>query len=265
MVQTVQSRNTPFLDGRPPRHAVIESLLRDRPVALHFKVREYILGRLATGALRPGEQVPTEAELVQLFGVSRPTVRQALTDLVNAGVIYRRPGLGTFVAEPRIEQELQRLTGFVEDMQALGLQPSARVVKIETTRVTDEIARHLDLVPGEAVTHVQRVRLANDQPVSFDDTYLPKDLGQRIAGEDLEVYPIFALLEEKYGLKLREAEYVVEASSADRVTARHLGLRVGQPIFLIERTSYSMDGRPVDYERLYYRGDRVRYRMRLRR
>lgn len=234
-------------------------------VLLHEQVRDWVLAEFATGRLKPGDQVPTEVELTRKFGVSRTTVRQALQELVNAGLVNRQPGRGSYVSQPRMEQELLRLTGFVEDMRALGFEATARPVVIETLPADEIVARQLGLEAGDVVTHIQRVRLANNEPISFDDTFLPKDLGDRIAQENLAADPIFSLLEEKYGVSLGEADYVVEASSASSMIAKHLNVRVGAPILLIERTTYASDGRPVDFERLYYRGERVRYRMRLRR
>lgn len=251
-----------------PRHGTawpnLDPTLLERPVPLHFTVREYLLELLA-GGLQVGDQLPTELELMERFGVSRTPVQRALHDLVNAGVIRRRPGKGTFVAEPRIEQDLRRLTGFVEDMEALKLVPSVKVIGVQPIRADERVARHLDCSVGTEVTHIQRVRLANDEPISFDDTFLPSELGRHIARENLEVDPIFSLLEHKYGVQLAEAQYVIEAAVADATTAKHLKAKLGAPILEIERTSYATTGKPVDYERLYYRGDRIRYRMLLKR
>lgn len=239
--------------------------LGQAPVPLHFRVREHILGLITSRELKPGDQVPTEVELMRRFKVSRITVRQALGHLTAAGLLYRRSGLGTFVAQPRIEQELKQLTGFVEDMEALQLRAAAKVVKIARPHADAEVAHQLQLKVGAPVVYLERVRLANEEPLSFDTTYLPADIGEAIAQEDLEANPVFSLLEDKYGIKLGEAEYRIEAALATRAVARHLRIRVGAPVLLIERTTSSAEGRPIDYEKLYYRGDRIRYRMKLRR
>ncbi len=215
--------------------------------------------------LKVGDQLPTEPELMRQFDVSRITVRQALGQLASARLIDRRPGLGTFVAPPRIEQELKRLTGFVEDMDALQLRATAKVVRITRVPADAEVAARLRLDSGTSVTYLERVRLANEEPLSFDVTYLPEDIGERVETENLEVNPVFSLLEDKYGISLGEADYAIEASQASRVVGGHLGVKPGSPILLIERTTYSAAGRPIDYEKLHYRGDRLRYRMKLKR
>jgi len=127
------------------------------------------------------------------------------------------------------------------------------------------VAQRLSLTAGTPVVRIRRVRLADGVPLSFDETFLPLELGERIMAENLETDPIFALLEQKYATPLVEAEYRLEAVLADDKVAQALGSAVGSPVFLIERTSYSDQSRPVDYERLYYRGDRIRFVTRLAR
>ncbi|HVW84772.1 MAG TPA: GntR family transcriptional regulator, partial [Bryobacteraceae bacterium] len=197
--------------------------------------------------------------------VSRTTVRQTIQNLVRRGLVEIRRGKGTFVLQPKMTQELTQLSGFVEDMQSLGLQASARVLGKETVPASDSVARHLAIAAGTQVVRIQRVRLADNSPLSFDETFLPREIGERVLENDLETEPIFSLLEQKYHTPLVEAEYLLEAVSADTTVARALGVTVGSPIFRIERTSYTAGHHPVDYEKLYYRGDRIRFVTRLAR
>jgi GntR family transcriptional regulator len=188
-----------------------------------------------------------------------------IQSLIRRGLVEIRRGKGTFVTEPKITQELTELTGFVEDMQALGRHATARVLDRRTVAATGTVARQLALPQGAPVVRIQRVRLADGHPLSFDETYLVEDLGKKVLADDLETEPIFSLLEQKYHTPLVEAEYQLEAVSADTLAATALGIRVGDPIFLIERTSYSEGHRPVDYEKLHYRGDQIRFVTRLAR
>jgi len=232
---------------------------------LYAQVEASLEAKVAKGGLQPGDQLPSEDELVRDFSVSRTTVRSAIQSLVRRGIVEIRRGIGTYVAHPRIIQELTSLTGFVEDMEAIGRTASARLLDWQEVQADATVARHLDLPLGALVVRIRRIRLSEKRPVSYDDTYLPADLGARVVTDDLEVLPIFTLLEEKYDTPLLEARYELEATVADHDTARALAIAVGSPIFLIERTSYATDGRPVDYERLHYRGDQVRFVTRLQR
>jgi GntR family transcriptional regulator len=150
-------------------------------------------------------------------------------------------------------------------MQSLGRNASARVLDRQTVPASVSVARQLAITAGTPVIRIQRVRLADKSPLSFDETWLPREIGERILEHDLETEPIFSLLEQKYDTPLVEAEYRLEAVSADTTVARALGIDAGNPIFLIERTSYTTGHRPVDYEKLYYRGDQIRFVTRLAR
>ena len=232
---------------------------------LHAQVEEALRRSIADGVLPPGLRLPAEEQLVERYAVSRTTIRTAIQSLVARGLVEIRRGKGTFVTQPTITQELTELTGFVEDMQALGRQPSARVLDRRLVAASETVARQLSLQRGAAVARIQRVRLADGIPLSFDETYLPRELGEKIMADDLENQPIFSLLEQKYATPLLEAEYRLAAVASHGTVARALGMEAGSPIFLIERTSFSANRRPVDYERLYYRGDHIRFVTRLAR
>ncbi|HLY88777.1 MAG TPA: GntR family transcriptional regulator [Acetobacteraceae bacterium] len=232
---------------------------------LYERVESVLAGDIADGNLSPETQLPSEDGLIERFKVSRTTVRKAIQNLVERGLLEIRRGKGTFVTQPKITQELTELTGFVEDMQALGRTPTARLLDKRIVSADEPVAQHLGLAPGTPVVRLRRVRLADGVPMSFDETYLPRVLGEKIAANDLAAEPVFALLENKYETPLLEAEYKLEAAAADSVAAEALEVPVGSPIFLIERTSYSAGNQPVDYEKLHYRGDLIRFVTRLAR
>jgi len=241
------------------------SLNPESAIPLYFQVERDLATLIATGALAPGTRLPSEEELVQKYGVSRTTIRKAVQDLERLELVEIRRGKGTFVREEKLTQELTALTGFVEDMVALGLQPSARLLGKGPVPATEEVARRLRLSAGAEVMQIRRVRMAEEVAISLDETYLPLPLGQKVVENDLEIYPIFSLLEGKYDTPLLEADYQIEAISADASVAEALGVEEKAPILLIERVSYSLDQSPVDYEKLFYRGDKLRLTTRLRR
>ena len=230
---------------------------------LYARIEEAIATEIAHGEYRPGDQLPTEDALLERFQVSRITVRRAIQNLVNRGMLEIRRGLGTFVLTPRIEAELTKLTGFVEDMNAAGRKARARVIGKGIVAAAARVAERLQLAKGTKVMQIKRVRLADGTPISFDETYLPLPLGKQIVHKDLRLHPIFTLLEEEYGVPLVEAEYQLEAVSANEAVAEALQVKAGSPIFQIERTSMTTGNQPVDYEVLSYRGDLVRFTTKL--
>jgi GntR family transcriptional regulator len=238
------------LQSSTPRYAQVEGLLTDA---------------IAEGIYAVGAQLPPESVLIERFNVSRVTVRKAIENLVAKGLVEIRRGKGTFVSARKIDHTLKALTGFVEDMEAIGRAATAKLLDWTAIAADEEVSRHLDLEPGAQVVCIHRIRLADGVPISFDETYLPYELGMKIVAHDLDREPIFTLLEEHYATPLTEAEYRLEAGLAEAPIAKALGLQRGAPIFMIERTSFTEHQKPVDYERLHYRGDLVRFTTRLSR
>ena len=230
---------------------------------LYARVETVLAGEITAGDLNVGDRLPTEVSLIARFGVSRITVRRGSQNRVSRGRVEIRRGRGTFVAAPKIAHDLKELSGFVEDMHALGRKPTARVIGKEIVIANATVARQLALTKGERVVRIRRVRLADGVPLSFDETYLPLKIGKKIITNNLKVEPIFSLLERKYDVPLIEAEYKLDAVAAENEVARALKVKPGSPIFRIERTSYSTASRPVDYETLHYRGDLVQFVTRL--
>jgi GntR family transcriptional regulator len=235
------------------------------PTPLYAQVETLLAADIASGDLAVGARLPNEDGLIERFAVSRTTIRQTIQNLVRRGLVEVRRGKGTYVIQPRITQELTQLTGFVEDMQALGRRPSARLVDKRVVPANETVARKLGLRGGSPVVRIQRVRLADNVPLSFDETYLPRGVGEKIMEDDLETEPIFSLLEQKYNKLLVEAEYRLEAIAADTMVAKTLGIEAGCPIFLIERTSFCEGHEPIDYEKLYYHGEQIQFVTRLNR
>src|ERR1700733_15472276 len=226
---------------------------------LYARIEETLAAEIAQGEYLPGDQLPTEDALLQRFQVSRITVRRAIQNLVSRGSLEICRGLETFVLSPRIGAELTKLTGFVEDMKSVGRRASARVVSQGVIAASERVAERLQLAKGTKVMQIKRVRLADDMPISFDETYLPLPLGKQIVRNDLRLHPIFTLFAEEYGVPLVEADYELEAVIATKAVADALQVRVGSPIFQIERTTMTTGNQPVDYEVLSYRGDIVRF------
>ena len=163
---------------------------------------------IADGTYPAGSQLPNEDELVERHAVSRTTIRQTIQNLVRRGLVEIRRGNGTFVLPPKITQELTELSGFVEDMQSLGRQASARLLDKQIVPASESVARQLAVPAGTLVVRIQRVRLADNYALSFDETYLPRAIGERIIENYLETEPIFSLLEQKYDTPLVEAEFL---------------------------------------------------------
>ena len=235
------------------------------PVPLHHQIREQISRAVADGRLVPGDYLPPEEDLAGQASVSRTTIRQALAALVHEGLIERKRGKGSWVVEPRLDQQLTELTGFVEDMLSYGLEPEARVISTEVVSADIFVSKELRIPDGSRVVRIERVRLADRRPILFDVSHLPLEIGERVVNEDLRKRSIFEILEGDLGITLNEADYHISAVAAQKPIATYLRVRSGTPLLMIERTTYSGDGTPVDFENLYYRADRMTFSLRLKR
>ena len=230
-----------------------QAAIKPRPgtagVHKHVQVREYVRS-LINGA-PPGTPAPSERELVQLFGVARMTVRQALDALVAEGLLERIPGRGTFVADNRVDH-VPRLTGFAEEMARRGMAPASRTLLARVESAGPGIARALELGVGEPVVHWQRLRLADGAPMCVEDAYLAAAM---VPGF-LEHLPqsLYAELERR-NLTPTWGEDSVDAGLAQEPEARLLGLAPGHPVLRVARRAFS-ERVPIEVSRSTYRADR---------
>lgn len=239
---------------------------KNSPLPLYYQLKEFLKGRIESGGLRPHDRLPSERELEERYGVSRMTARHALVELELEGYAYREQGRGTFVAEPKLRQGLLRLTSFTEDMEARGLQPGARVLEVRLLPQAPELLGRLKAEPGEEFVKVQRVRLANGEPMALETSFLRRRFCAGIEELDLTDRSLYATLRERFGVELGWAEQAVEAKLADEYEAEVLGVQAGTPMLLMERTTYLADGStPIEYVRSSYRGDRYQLYVELRR
>ena len=206
--------------------------------------------------LQPHDALPTERELMIEFGVSRVTVRQALSRLIARGLVYNVQGSGTYVADPEVLSKTLRLTGFSEDMRGRGLRPASVVLNTATVTASPETARRLDLRPGAELITIHRLRLADETPMALEVVEFPADLVDW-SGVDLDG-SIYEQLEER-GVRIARAAQSIDAVNLDAWQARHLDQAVGAAAIRVRRVSSSGRGQPVEYGETIYRADRYSF------
>jgi GntR family transcriptional regulator len=211
-----------------------------------------------TQTLPPGSPVPPERTLSVEFGTSRTTVRQALQELVVEGRLERIQGKGTFVAKPKVAQAL-RLTSYTEDMRAQGLEPTSKLLEIGYVVADDTLSEKLRIKPRTRVLRIERLRLANGEPMAIETTHLSAQRFPGLRRQLSRSHSLYAALSEKYGVRLLEAEETIETVPAPPREAHILGTDVGLPLLLLSRHSIGEDGEPVEFVRSLYRGDRYKF------
>jgi GntR family transcriptional regulator len=231
-------------EGPRPKHAQLSDVLAD----------------LATRELGPDAAIPSERELMAAYDVSRATVRKAIESLIADGLLHRIHGKGTFVATPRLESRLH-LASFSQDMRRRGLTPSTRLLRIELDEPPADVAEALGLGTDRAAWRLDRVRLADGQPIALENGWYPRALLPDLDRHDLSgsLYELFAGV---YGHTIDSAEETLWGETADASTARHLDAPVNTPLLVFRRVSCAAD-RPLEYVVSRYRGDRYQIHMSL--
>jgi len=234
----------------------MNTIVRDSKLPFYHQLYEILRSNIVDGTWQPGDLLPAESELIEQYGVSRITVRQALDALVKDGLIYRQRGRGTFVAHPSVEQGLSRIISFTEDMRQRHFTPGTKILSAELVPAPKEIAGKLQIKPGDELARLERLRLADGEPLSIEESYLVHRLCPDILDGDYAQTSLREALEQNYGIRLVRAKQTIKAILAPAQIAKKLSTPSKSALLFIERVSHSDQGTPVEFLRLYHRGDR---------
>jgi len=220
-------------------------------VPLHIQVRETIRRQVRDGELidKTG-RLMTEAELGRHFGVSRITIRNAISPLVDEGMFARARGRGTFLRTNQPENWVGRLMGFSETIRDAGYQAGAKVLQQGMTNRHDTGV--LNQLRERAVWQLKRLRLADDIPIAIEHAFYPPDIGLELEKRDLTSIIMYSVFEDELGLAIKEAKQTIGASLADNTSAKLLGVKGGSPLLSMERLTLGKDGQPLELLRSIY-------------
>ncbi len=227
---------------------------RREGIPLYVRIREALRGEISQGALKFGQRLVSEDELAVKFGVSRMTVRQGISELIDEGLLYRRHGVGTFVAYPHLERDHTHLTNFFDSAASEGFEARATLLSQDVTPARQKVAKALCIQPGDPVIRVKTLRYANNVPLAVHDAHLPHKLFAKILTKNLDVQNLWSLFEQ-CGFKVKRAIQRIEAREASHELAKLMNIREGAPILYKERTVYAEDGTPVEFTYCFNRGD----------
>lgn len=236
------------------------------PVAMWFQIAGRLRDDIEKGAFQPGDLLPPESALIRRFGVSRTTARSALDQLEAESLITRQSGKGSIVQPPRVDQPLNLLSSFAEDMKARGLSPSYRTLGVSSVRAPSEVASNLELSRGRRVTVIDRLLCGDGSPLALSRSWISPAV---LAGhrpptvDELDQGSLYRWLEDKCGFRVSAGDEFIEAALADEFLAEALGIVPGDPVLRARRRSRSADGQAVEYVTMDYRADRYRFRVEL--
>jgi GntR family transcriptional regulator len=224
----------------------------DAIAPLYHQLKEQIRSQVVR--LAPGTLIPSEKELMDLAGVGRVTVRRAISDLVQEGVLQTHQGRGTFTARQRIEASLSRPAGFTETMRKLGRLPSTRVLMLERIQATADVAAHLGVAEGERVFVIERLRLIDGEPCMVERAHMPERNAPGLLDDDLSG-SLYDLLSSQYGIEPATGSESVVAVNADHHLASLLGVPTASALLATVRMTTTRDGTPFEYTLRHARGD----------
>lgn len=234
------------------------------PVPMHYQVEQDMRKLIETGVWQAGQQLPSEMELCTLYGVSRTTLRQAISVLVDEGLIVRERGRGSFVRASMVTAGARGLTSFSDEMAALGMKAGARLLSVQEMAAPAEIARRLRIEAGAPLVVVRRVRYANEMPLGIQVAHLPAARFPGLAQADLSNQSLYSYLEERYRVVAAEAEETFLAISIKGEDARLLEVHEGQSGFHVERLTFDGAQEPFEFVTSIMRGDHYRVQLFLR-
>jgi GntR family transcriptional regulator len=241
---------------------MVESVKRGS-LPRYYQLKELIRERIQSGEWAPGSLIPSERVLCERYGISRMTARQSITELVNEGLLYREQGKGTYVGRPKISQQLLRLTGFTEDMQAREKRPGAQVLSAEMWPADDATAERLRIKTGQLVFRLRRLRLADAEPLAVETSCISFFGCERLLQHDLGQESLYQLLEFTYDVPPFAAEQELEADLATEDEARLLKVGQGSPVLRTRRITETRRNQPIEYASSVYRGDKYRFYTRM--
>ncbi|MFD1421563.1 GntR family transcriptional regulator [Lactiplantibacillus songbeiensis] len=225
---------------------------------IYIQIHNQIKQAIEAGRWAVGDRIPSERELAGQFDVSRMTLRQAIQTLVDEGILERRVGAGTFVANQKVQEKMSGVTSFTDLMLAQGKVPSSKTISYHVTSPSLSESEKLSLKPNEQVLRMERIRYGDDVPICFEVATVPERLVKQFTKDEV-TSSLYRALEEKAGLVPGKAQQTVSAMSASERIAEYLSVRRGDALLRLRQISYLQTGDPFEYVRTQYVGNRFEF------
>lgn len=225
---------------------------------IYIQIHNEIKKSIEAGKWAVGDRIPAERELAEQFNVSRMTLRQAIQTLVDEGILERRVGSGTFVANQKVQEKMSGVTSFTDLMIAQGKTPSSKTISYHAGQPSMSESKKLELNDGELVLRMERIRYADKVPICFETATVPENLVKDFSKAEV-TSSLYGTLEKKAGLVPGKATQTVSAMLASEKIAEYLSVKRGEAILRLRQVSYLQDGKPFEYVRTQYVGERFEF------
>lgn len=239
----------------------LTALDRVNSTPLYVQLKNIIRSKISSEEWLPNTMIPSENELSSIYGISRMTARNVITQLVAEGLLYRIPGKGTFVNEAKIEITGLSYTGLRSQLESQGQKVETKLLSIERVKCDEYVARKLNIAPNDEIYKIKRMRTANGIPVSYHKSFVPCALCKNLEAYDLENDQLCKILSEHFSLNRARVVETLESYIADVPKAEILGITPGFPLIMLQDTIATNSGEIFEYTRVYFRGDKIKLRL----
>ncbi len=236
-------------------------LERQSPLPLHIQFENSMTQRIENHEWPVNSNIPSENELCKIYGLSRMTVHAALNRIVEAGLLYRVPGKGTFVAEPKIVSTPPTQIGIREQLEHQGYETSTKLIGVEKITPTTEIIKILHLVPVGPVYLVRRLRSVRGVPLSYHVSYIPARIFPGLEKQDLVNIQMCDIMEKNYHCEIHRRVETLEAITASAEEAQLLEVKPSFPLLLLKNTVYNAFAQPIEFSKVVFRGDKIKLKL----
>ncbi|MGR9048731.1 GntR family transcriptional regulator [Halobacillus faecis] len=236
----------------------------NKDLALYLQLKELFIDRIHNGQWEADKLIPTEQELMKEFDVSRTTIRQAISILVQEGLVEKKQGRGTIVKPRKLSGNLSQLKGFAEEVLERGQIPRSKLIRAEFKSNLHHEKSMLEVKDDEPILLIERIRLADEIPVALERTCWPKEIGEILMKHNLDEARYYEILE-NYNIYLNRASEKIAAINATIDEADALGIRGGEALLEMTRLSFGVNERPIEYTKTKYRNDQYHYSLELKR
>ncbi|MGO4886137.1 GntR family transcriptional regulator [Anaerobacillus sp. MEB173] len=226
---------------------------------MYEQISLYIEGEINSGSLGGGEKIPTEVNLMEMFDVSRITVRKAIKALIDKGLVEKKQGKGTFVKQRQFYHQLENFKGLYETLLEGGVNPETDLISFSEIKATQNIALALNLVKGKEIKQVLRVYYIKSVPVALAQINLHPKYSESITKEDAEKHPILELIANNTDSKIGKAHLEIFAETATELTQKYLNVSSKDAVLGAERILYTTEDEPIEHSLLWFRSDSYRF------
>jgi GntR family transcriptional regulator len=230
------------------------------PIPLHIQLKNHLEQSIVSGEYKT--KIPSEREIMELYSVSRSTVREAVSILVREGVLEKVHGKGTFISVKPIQDWLGTMSSTTDTIQKMGMKSGAKLISHGIVTPSENIK---ELTDFEEAYFIKRIRYADDNPIAIESQYYPLEIGKKLAEYDIDTGTLYDILEHDLSIQFSEADQLITSGEVSEIDAKYLEIDDGSSVLITERITYDMNGTIVEYYEGVFRSDMYSFHIKLSR